>query len=321
MDIYRDYFTRENLLASLANTQYIPGMLGGMGLFKTVGLTSTTFAAEALPKNSVSETTASPRGAPPKPLNLGKRAAHTFPTATYPWSGAVLADEVLNIRAPGINSGAEVIQQRIAEQTQMLRNQADWQHEYLRVSCVNSATNAFGTSPAPQVVAFGSSDTVAVNVSIHTKIKLVMEAALDGLMYTGLDALCEDTYWQALIQSKTMRETYLNTAAAANLRGIPLDYIDYGDVRWWRYRAAGNIAITTGQAKIIPRGVNGLFVQAFAPNDTMESVGMGAMGAPYYLHSEPIRTAAGIKGYEICLQSHPVMVCTRPECVLTVDLS
>jgi hypothetical protein len=105
------------------------------------------------------------------------------------------------------------------------------------------------------------------------------------------------------------------------LRGIPLEYIDYGNVRWWRYRASGNIAVTAGTGKVIPRGVPGLFVQAFAPDDTTDSVGRGAMGAPYYLNSRPIETAAGVKGNQITLQSHPVMVCTRPTAVLTVDLS
>jgi hypothetical protein len=148
-----------------------------------------------------------------------------------------------------------------------------------------------------------------------------MEAALGGLPYSGIDVYCSDTFWQGLIQSKSMRETYLNTAAASQLRGIPLDRIDYGNCTWWRYRASGNIAISSGEAKAVPRGVPGLFVQAFAPNDTVDSVGAGAAGQPYYLNSMPIETAAGIKGYQITLQSHPVMVCTRPECVQIVSLS
>lgn len=321
MDIYRDYFTRENLLASLANAQYIPRMLGEMGLFRTLGLTSTTLSIEALPDNNVAESAAIARGGPPKALMLEKRGVEPFTTASYAWNGAVMADEVLSARAAGTSGAAEIIQTRIAEQTAMLRNQADFQHEYLRVACVNTPTNAFGSVGADQTIAFGVADTVAVHASIHQHITLRLEAALGGLSYTGVDVLCSDAFWQGLIQSKSIRETYLNTAAAAQLRGIPMDRIDYGNVTWWRYRASGSIAITSGEAKAIPRGVPGLFVQAFAPNDTVDSVGAGAMGSPYYLNSEPIRTAAGIKGYQMTLQTHPVMVCTRPQCVLTVSLS
>ena len=35
MDIYRDYFTRENLVASVAKAPYIPGRLGELGIFTT----------------------------------------------------------------------------------------------------------------------------------------------------------------------------------------------------------------------------------------------------------------------------------------------
>jgi hypothetical protein len=296
-------------------------MLGEMGLFKTLGLTSTTLAIEALPDNDVTNSSAIARGGPPKPLNLEKRVVETFPVASYAWNGAVMADEVLSARAAGTSGAAEVIQSRVNDVTTMLRNQADFQHEYLRIAVINSATNAFGSAGADQTVAFGSADTVAVHASIHQHITLRLEAALGGLPYSGVDVLCSDTYWQGLIQSKTVRETYLNTAAASSLRGIPMDYMDFGNVRWWRYRASGNIAITSGEAKAIPRGVPGLFVQAFAPDDTVSSVGQGAMGAPYYLASRPIDTPAGIKGYQMTLQTHPVMVCTRPQCVLTISLS
>lgn len=316
MDNYRDYFTREQLLFSIAQAQYVPGTLGATGLFQTLGLTGTNLAIEALPDDNVAEMAAIPRGAPPNPLLLEKRGVETFSTSTYAFQGTVLADEVLNIRSAA--GAAEVLAQRRDALTAKLRRQADWQMEYLRVACLNSATNAFGTAPAAEVVAFGSSDTVAVNVSIHTKIVLAMEAALGGIPYAGLDAWCSDTYWQALIQSKTMRETYLNTAAANQLRGLPMDSIDYGNVTWHRYRAGGNIAITSGQAKVVPRGVTGLFVQAYAPNDTLSSVGAGAAGQPYYLDSYPLPDD---KGFRLTLQMHPLTLCTRPTAVLTVDLS
>jgi hypothetical protein len=321
MDIYRDYFTREQLLLSLANSQYIPRMLGETGLFRTIGMNSTTMGIEALPDNNVAESAEIPRGGPPKSLMLEKRVVEPFTAKTYAWTGAVMADEVLNMRAAGTSGAVEVIQQRINEQTAMLRNQADFQHEYLRVACLNTPTNAFGSVGADQTIAFGVADTVAVHQSIHQHITLRLEAALGGLPYGGVDVYCSDAFWQGLIQSKSMRETYLNTAAASQLRGIPMERIDYGNVSWWRYRASGNIAITSGEAKAVPRGVPGLFVQAFAPNDTVDSVGAGAIGQPYYLFSRPIETAAGIKGYQMTLQTHPVMVCTRPSCVLTVSLS
>lgn len=317
MDIYRDYFTREQLLRSIESAQYIPGLLGGMGLFETLPLTGTTVAIEALPDDDVSESSAIPRGAPAPTLNLEKRQVHTFTTSTYAKSGAVLADEVLNLRSAGTSGAAEVFAQRRDALVAKLRRSADFQHEYLRVSTLNAPGNAFGSAPAAAVVAFGASDS-AIRTAIHNNIVKPMESALGGIPYTGIDAFCSDTYWVALIESKTIRETYLNHAAAAELRNAPADSFSYGGITWHRYRAGGNIAITAGTAKIVPRGVSGLFLQGFAPNDTLSSVGQGAMGMPYYLDSYPLDDD---KGFRIVMQTHPVMVCTRPAAVLTVDLS
>ena len=49
MDIFRDYFTRENLLASIAKAPYIPGRLGTV--FESRALTSTVLALEEQPTN------------------------------------------------------------------------------------------------------------------------------------------------------------------------------------------------------------------------------------------------------------------------------
>lgn len=317
MDIYRDYFTREQLVGSLANSQFVPGLVGSLGLFNTLRLSGTTLAIEALPDNDVSETTAVPRGTPGKPLELEKRSVETFAVSTYAWQAAVLADEVLNLRVAGTSGAAEVFTQRRDEMVAKLRRQADFQLEYLRVATINSPDNAFGSAPSAEAIAFGVADS-ALRSAIFEKITLPMESALGGIPYTGLVALCEDTFWKALIDSKTIRETYLNQVAAAELRNAPADSFDFSGVRWMRHRAGGNIAISTGTAKIVPTGVDSLFVQAFAPNDTLSSVGAGALGEAYYLDSYPLDDD---KGFRMTLQTHPVMVCTRPEAVLTIDLS
>lgn len=317
MDIYRDYFTREELLLSLANTSYIPGLVGSLGLFQTLGLTGTVLAIEALPANSVSESAAIPRGAPGKPLALEKRVVRTFNVNSYSWVGAVLADEVLSVRTAGLSGAAQVFTQRRDEMVAKLRRQADFQLEYLRLSCINTPSNDFGSAPSAQAIGFSTSDS-AIRSAIFEKIVLPLESALGGLMYTGVIALCHDTFWKAIIDSKTIRETYLNQTAASELRNMPADSFDFGGVRWMRYRAGGNITIPSGQAKVFPLGVDGLFVQGFAPNDTLSSVGQGALGIPYYLDSYPLDDD---KGFRMTMQSHPVMVCTRPSAVLTIDLS
>ena len=317
MDNYSDFFTREELLAAVQRAQYIPGQLGAMGLFQTQGLTGTTLAVEVAPDNDVAVATAVPRGSPPAPLNLEKRAVYTFPVSTYSKQIAVLADEVLNVRAFGTSGAAEVVATRRDEAVAKLRRWADLQLEHLRVACVNTPNNAIGSKPGDQQVTFANNDAGMRSV-VYDKIILPMEAALGGTPYTGILALCDDTFWKGLIASKSVSDTYLNWAAAAELRAqVPGDGFVYGDVTWVRYRGAGTTDVTAGYAKIVPMGVPDMFIQAFAPDDTISSVGQGAMGSPYYLNSWDLDDD---KGWRITCQTHPVMVCTRPEAVLSITL-
>lgn len=317
MDFYRDYFTREQLVAAIAKAQFIPGHIGELGLFEVRGLTSTTMAVEELVKETVGKSTAIPRGSPPQVMGLGKRKVHTFSTETYAKTMSVYADEVLNARAAGPNGAAEVIEARRNETVQKLRNWADYQHEYMRMQVVLNPDNAIGSKPAAQNIAL-STDATKTRQEVFTKIIKPMESALDGIAFTGLRAECSDGFWGALIENKAIKDTYLNTQAAGELRNDPRDSFVYGGVQWERIRGDSDIKITDDKAIILPTGVSGMFYTGFAPDDTLDSVGAGAMGAPYYLRAEPMK---GGKGWEITCQTHPVMVCARPQAILTIGLS
>lgn len=317
MDIYRDYFTRENLLASLAEAPYIPGRLGELGLFSTRGLTSTTLALEEMPRNAPSLLTAIPRGSPLPVTSLEDRKVHTFQTSTYGLRGAVYADEVLSMRVAGTGGGAEVIQTRVTETVTKLRRSIDLLHEDLRMATVLSPNNAFGNAPASVQVDAGST-SLEIRKELFQHVVLPIETALVGLTYSGIRVLCSDTYWAELIENDNMRATYLNTMAASSLRGDPLESFSSYGMTFERYRGTGSTAITAGSAVCIPMGVPDLFIQAFAPDDTVDSVGSGAMGSPYYLKSYPLEDE---KGWGVRIQSHVVMVCTRPDAIVKIALT
>ncbi len=316
VDMYRDYFTREQLVASVAKAPFVPGRLGELGLFTVIGLTATTMALEEEGTDAPALATPIPRGAPPKPLDLDKRKVHTFVTQTYAWNDYVRADEVLNMRAAGPTGAAEVITSRRDKVTAKLRATADQQHEYLRMQTLLSPNNAFGNKPNEAQIALAT-DATKTRQEVFNKIIKPMETALDGLFFSGLRVLCSDGYWSALIENKAIKETYLNTQAAGELRNDPRDAFVFGGVAWERYRGNSSIAVTTDKAIVVPEGVGNLFYMGFAPDDTIDSVGAGALGTPYYLRSEPLK---GGKGWEITLQSHPVVTCTRPGAILTLGL-
>lgn len=321
MDIYRDYFTRENLALELAKAPFTPGRLGQLGLFETVPLTSTTLAVAEGAKDSGRILTAIPRGAPRQVQKLDKEKVHTFVTGTYGDEGYVYADEALNARGAGASGSPEVILDRRNRLIARLRRTADYTHESLRMATLlTPSSTEFGNAPASVVIAVQTSGT-KVRQEIFNKIIVPIENALDGVTFTGVHCFCSDGYWSDLIEASGIKETYLNYQAAAELRGSVTQSFVFGGVTFERYRGTSSVKITDNEAYAFPVGVEGLFIQGFAPNDTMESVGDGALGMPYYLGSMPIKGSQGTKAIEISIQTHPKMVCGRPKAILRITKS
>ncbi len=315
MDFFRDYFTRETLTDVIVKAPYIPGQLAP--LFTTRGLGSTTLAIEELGGNGPDTLTAIPRGAPLPSTSLDKRKVVTFPAATYGERAAVYADEVLNARAQGNSGMAEIVTARRDEAVAKLRRTIDHLHESLRMTCLLHPDNAFGSQPAEAGIAL-SADATKTRVELFSKIMKPMESALAGIGFGGVTVYCSDGYWEALIDNKAIKDTYLNTQAAAELRNDVRDGFNFGGIRFERYRGTNSVKITDNKAIAVPTGVAGLFLQAFAPDDTIDSVGAGAMGAPYYLRAFQMDN---LKGWDLHIQTHPIMVCTRPAVVLPLGLS
>lgn len=147
MDFFTDFFTAHELIASVAKAPYIPGRLADLGIFSTRALAGTKLALEEQPLNDASLITSTPRGTPSKAQTLERRTVHTFETTHYRKDGSVIADEVLGIRSTGLSGAREVITARRDEVIARLRRDMDLTHEYLRMSCVNSPSNAFGSAP------------------------------------------------------------------------------------------------------------------------------------------------------------------------------
>jgi hypothetical protein len=318
MDFFTDFFNANELIASVAKAPYIPGRLADQAIFSTRQLGTTKLSLEEQALNDAELLTSTPRGTPSKAQVLERRKVHTFETAHYRKDGSVYADEVLGLRAVGVSGARESIIARRDEVIAKLRRDMDLTHEALRVTTLNSPSNAFGNAPASAAVAFGASDS-AIRSAIFTNIIKPIESALKGIPYSGLLALCDDTFWAGLIESKTIKETYLNQVQASALRGSTTEQVIFGGVTFERYRGVGSTVIASGKAKVIPVGVPELFIQAFAPADTLDQVGAGAVGQPYYTNAYPIDE--GNRGIYIEMQTNVAMVCTRPDAVLTIGLS
>lgn len=316
MNNYLDFFTGTELTLAIAKLPYTPTQLSP--LFETRGLVGTKLAIEDQLANTVTAMTSTNRGTPSKTVTMTRRKVHTFETAHYRHDGAVYADEVLNARAAGTAAVNEVIAARRDETLMMLRRNVDFTLEGLRMDCIKTTSNAFGSRGSDATIAF-QTDATKTRALLFTQLIRPMEAALAGVPFSGIDVYCSDGLWDDVIENEQIKDTYLYTQQAANLRGDPRDEVMYGGVRFIRYRGSGSCVITADQGIAVPTGVPGLFIQAFAPADTLASVGAGALGTPYMAQAYPIDS--GNRGWHIEMQTNPVMVCTRPEAVFSVKMS
>lgn len=315
MDFYRDYFTRESLTDAVVKTQFTPGQ--AQPLFETRAIASTTLAIEELPANDVTTLAAIPRGSPLPAMQLDKRRVVTFPLNTYGRQTAIYADEVLNMRAAGATLGAEMITIRRDAAVANLRRQMDMVHEKERMNCLLNPDNAFGSHPAEAAIAF-SLDATKTRAEFYNKIIKIIETQLGGIPFTGIKTLCGDDFWTALIENKSIKDTFYNSQQVAVLRNEPRDDFEFAAISFSRYRGAAAMGLAANKAIAIPLGVPGLLIQAFGPDDTIDSVGQGQIGAPYYLRAFDLDDA---KGWRIRAQTHCAMVCTRPQVLVPLSFT
>ena len=108
---------------------------------------------------------------------------------------------------------------------------------------------------------------------------------------------------------KEARETYLNNAAAANLRSRIADEVSFGGITFRRFRGGAGFGMAVDKAVFYPEAVDGLFEISHAPADTFETV--NTLGQPLYARMIPDRDRAEWVRLEI--ESNPLPICSRPQ--------
>ncbi len=247
-----------------------------------------------------------------------------FNTVHLPQRATIKADEIQNLRAFGSETELEALQTVVNRRLGKMRRQLDATHEFHRIGAIKGQVlDADGRSVVVDLLtAFGIKQTVIefelgqAATEIRTKCQLVLdeiEDALGNIPFSGARVLCGRNFWNKLIVLKTVKETYLNTAMAAALRGDTRDAFDIGGCTFERYRGrVGNIGyVADDEAHAVPEGVPDLFITRFAPADYVEAV--NTTGLPYYAKQELMDFG---KGVELEAQSNPIHLCTRPKAII-----
>lgn len=332
LDVFNsDAFSVVSLTDAINKLKFVPGYLGSSGLFSESGVTTTSIAIES--KNNVlSLVPPTPRGGPGITLDKGKRSMLSVNVPHFEVNDAVMAEEVQNIRPFGQESGEDSVMRLVGERMQVDGQSHEATIEYSRIGAVKGVVTyadgstlnlftTFGVAQQPELGFDLSNPNPADGILRKTCAGVIRTtaAALDGTPFTGLEAICGDNFFDALIMHKEVRATYMNYQAAAELRqayisaGQTFGSFPFGGIQWTNYRGqvGAQAFIDPDKCHIYPTGVPGLFRTYFAPADYMETV--NTLGQARYARQYVMQNN---KGVHLDVQTNNLNLCTRPTALI-----
>lgn len=334
LDIFHsDAFSIVRLSIRMNDLPYVPGQISGSGLFSTSGI-DTLFVGLEMRAETLALVGYSARGGPGEVRKIDEGKLKLIPVPHLQRDDSLQADEVLGRRAFGTDDQFETVLSRIDMKGRYHFRDLDMTLEHQRVGAIKGIVvdknggvlidtfQEFHIDP-PAPIVIGLDTPTAIIRDRLLDVTLALEATLDA-PYTGIEAWCGATFWRKLINHKSVRETWLNTMYASELRsqmpGVNVtDAFEFGGITWRRYKTGrratdanrGVAYIAANEARFVLQGVPDLFITRFGPADYMETVNQ--MGLPRYAKQFAFPNDKGI-GLEF--QMNPISVCTRPQTLL-----
>ncbi|RDH41520.1 major capsid protein [Zooshikella ganghwensis] len=310
-----DAFSVEGLTLSINKAVVTPGRIAQLGWFSEDGINTTHINIEVQNQRLIL-VPAKPRGAPGTSLSREKRYRLSFNTVHLPLEGAVLADELQNIRAFGSSNTLASIQRLVDRELTRMRDSFEVTHEYQRlgamrgkildadgVTVLEDLYDRFKITPNTKTLNFGQ--------DLRTQcmdIKRASEKAQGAIRASRYRVLMGSEVTNELLKNDDFKKSYERWQDGQALRDDMRMNINFGGLLWEEYEAqfGDEYFIGPDEAFVVPEGRPGLFRTVFAPADYMETV--NTLGLPYYAKR---KTMDYNKGVEFEAQSNPLHLCTN----------
>lgn len=323
LDIFNDdAFSTQSLTEAINEQEEVPGRLRELGLFDEKGMTTTSMSIEKK-GNTLALVPAAERGANGRTKDRPKRQMIPFPSIHLPTEGAVMADQVQNVRAFGEETELETVQAVVNEELADMRQDLDATLEWQRIGALQGKIlDADGTTELVNLfTAFNITQQsqdfdLANNTKVKTSILQAMnkvESIIGHKPMRGYRVFASNGFWESFIEHASIEKAFDRWMEGSFLRQDPRAAFNFAGVNWERYTGSvGNTDfIPDGEAFLVPEGLRKLFITRFAPADYVETV--NTMGLPYYAKQERMKFD---KGIELEAQSNPATICTRPDLII-----
>jgi hypothetical protein len=331
LDIFKqDAFKLQSMLQAIDAVDYRPQRLGDMGIFTPNPVRTEVVSIEKR-AGTLALIQTSPRGAPLGQRNTEKRDIRDFRTVRIAESDRIMASELASIRAFGTESELMQVQAEVARRLMGpvgLESKVELTLENMRLGAIHGVVkdadgstiydwfDELGVTQATEIdfdLDNASPASGAVRKKCSEVVRAMMKAA-KGVWTpaTRVHALCGDAFWDDLTAHSEVRQTYLNTQEASDLRnGNAYEIFNYGGITWENYRGTDDgstVAVHTDKARFFPVNAPGAFLEVFSPGEQFAHIGqLGQRLYPLIVPDRDRDMYADIESY-----SYPLHVCTRP---------
>lgn len=327
-----DAFSNVEMTAALNKVPYKPQWLASMELFNPVPVSTTKISIEKI-DNVLNLVPTTPRGAPLPRLARSPRDIRDFKTSRVAKGDRLMASEIQDVRRFGAEGELQGVQEEAMRRLVRLRNDVEATHENMRLGAIQGVVldsdasvivnwfDEFNLSQ-PAEIDFDLDNVSPASGAVRrvcNGVVRTMKRAAKGSWIEGetmVVGLCGDAFWDDLTAHPEVRETYLQTSEAPNLRlGNAFGTFVYGGITFKNYQGtddATTVAIGTDSVKFFPLGGRDVFQHAMSPDESF--AGGNAPGREFYARSVPDRDRDQYVDIEV--YSYPLMVCSRPEMLL-----
>lgn len=333
LDIFNDdAFSVQEMTAKVNKATYRPGQVGDSGLFHEDGVRTLVISVEEK-DGKLGLVEPSERGGPGETADHEKRNLIPFRLEHFQRDDSVNADEIQGIRAFGMESEVEQVEDVVSRKQDRHLRDMDMTLEYMRVGAIKGIVlsksgkvlvNLYDrfaiAAPAPVSLDLGN-DAAKVDEILEKDVAWSIEDDLDSF-YDGFHVWTGRDFHLKMWNHPRIRDTYLATNGASVLREAIPDRFTIGKFTFERYKTGrkatedlGSGYIGTNEGRVTPTGVPDLFITRFGPADYMETV--NTRGLPRYAKQYAMPND---KGRNIEVQMNPICLCTQPGALRTITL-
>lgn len=335
LDIFKgDAFSLLRMTDAVNKRPFVPGRLGAMGIFRETGMDTLSAAIEEK-EGVLYLVPARARGADATQNLKEGRKLRQIAAVHLPVQDRLMADEVQGVRAFGSGDALESVMAKVNEKLDTMVTSINATLEHMRVGAVKGiVVDADGSTVLYNLFdEFDIAQPADVNYDFDTPpangylrkltagIVRDMQDSLGNAPIQGVHAICGNTFFDALLSSDEVRESYRATPMAQVLRegfvypnGLKIyGAFEFGGIVYENYRGSlgGTPFVADEECHHFPVGVPDLFRIQFAPANYVQTV--NTIGLPVYAKTTPDPKDRWV---DIDVQSNPLPYCTRPRVLI-----